>query len=250
MRFIKPHIENIAKGFWAQTDQKSMPPFDISGTVNLLFPIDIINLSELSLRKVEQWLLQRNIHINVDANDRHLHGFILIYKGSGFIFINGTDSEEERRYTIAHEASHFILDYKIPRDQIIEKMGLQIQDVLDGVRDATEYERIDGLLNSINIRPFTHLLEKEGDGSFESIQIFNAENNADLLALELLAPNSKVIKETLAGKESISFYEFEKKCYEILIQKYKLPNSIAKQYSTTLSYSITGGPSIMTKLGF
>ena len=123
MQLIKSKISVIAREFWKTAGYNEKVPKDIYGAVNLVLPLDIINLSELSLRKIVLWLKKRNVTLNISIDDRALHGFILTYKGSGFIFINGTDSENERRYTVAHETSHFLLDYKIPRDRAIEKLG-------------------------------------------------------------------------------------------------------------------------------
>jgi Zn-dependent peptidase ImmA (M78 family) len=250
MYVIKPYITAIAKDFWTKTGLKTKQPRDISGAVNLLLPIDIINLSELSIKKVVQWLNERSITFHLDVEDRNLHGFVLTYRGSGFIFINGTDPENERRYTIAHEASHFILDYKLPREKVIEKLGYQITEVLDGHRSPTIEERIDGLLSSVRVQPFTHLLEKVGDGSFDYVEILNSENDADALALELLAPNSNVIKDTKSTRNKISFSDFQEISYQILIEKYSIPEVIAKEYSLRLAYLATGGPSLLNKLGF
>lgn len=249
MSVIKPHIARIAREFWSRAGKRSQPTYDIIGAVHLLLPVDIVSLSELSLRKVELWLAERNVALSIEINDRHLHGFILTHRGSGFIFINGTDSEEERRYTVAHEASHFILDYKIPRDKAIEKLGEQIIEVLDGDRNPTNDERIDGLLTSVNVQPYTHLLEKSGDGSFNNVKIFDSENDADALAIELLAPNASVIKYIRANKGKLSFYDFQDHALGILIEKYMLPVAIAKEYSLRLAYVATGGPSLLSKLG-
>ena len=250
MQIANAHISSIAKEFWRQVGFESQPPYDIQGAVNLILPVDIICLSELSIRKIDLWLKSRGISIPIEIGDRALHGFILAFKGSGFIFINGTDHEDERRYTIAHEVSHFILDYKIPRDKAAEKLGAGILEVLDGQREATTAERIDGILSSISVRPFTHLLEKSGDGSFISSDVFDAENDADSLALELLAPASVVIRETRSKSEKIPFAEFKDKCSRLLVDKYGITNSISDNYATRLAYSVTGGPSLLSKLGF
>lgn len=251
MTIIPTYIETLARSFWEQTSKiKGQPPYDIAGAVSLTLPLDIVSLSDLTLCKVHKWLTSNDIQIPINVNDRHLHGFILVSKGFGFMFINGTDSEDERRYTIAHEAGHFILDYKVPRDKAIKKLGESIRDVLDGLREPTIEEQINGLVKEISVRPFTHLLEKNGDGSFESIQVFNSENRADMLAVELLAPYSQVIKTTLSGRQRMSFALFDQCCLDILISKYNLPVLIAKQYSKKLAYSVTGRPSIMDKLGF
>jgi hypothetical protein len=250
MRIVPSYIEVIAREFWKRTGQKVEPPYDIAGAISLLLPIDIVSLSDLTLGKINRWLSDNGIQIPIDVNDRYLHGFVLIGRGTGFMFVNGTDGEDERRFTIAHEASHFIMDYKIPREKAIQKMGTSIQDVLDGTREATMEEQVDGLINGISVRSFIHLLEKEGDGSFESVEIFDVENKADMLAIELLAPHLEVIKATLNGQQKMSFSLFDQYCLDILVSKYKLPIPIAKQYSKRLAYSVTGGPSIITKLGF
>lgn len=250
MVFIPFHIEKIATEFWNQVPKsKSKPPYDIAGAISLVLPLDIVSLCDLTLKRVDQWLASKGIIVPINVSDRHLHGFVLVNQGMGFIFINGTDSEEERLYTIAHETSHFILDYKIPRDKAIRKIGNGIKNVIDGLREATIDEQINGILSGIQVRPFTHLLEKEGNGSFENIKIFDAENNADALAIELLAPHTEVIKSTLTGRK-ITFSLFDQRCFNILITKYKLPEPIAEQYSKRLAYAVTGGPSIMNKLGF
>ncbi len=250
MSFIKPHIVSTAKNFWIERGEKQSPPFDISQAVSLVLPVDIVTLSNLSLKRVQLWLADRKMSFEFDEEDRSLHGFILTHKGLGLIFINGTDDIAERRYTTAHEASHFILDYFQPRQQAIKKLGKSIQEVLDGVREPTDDERIDGLLSSVSIKPYSHLMEKSGDGSFYNATIFNAENDADALAAELLAPHSQVIREVKSKDSNLSFDKFKAKCQSLLVAKYLLPNSVSENYSTKLSYIATGGPSLLKKFGF
>jgi len=250
MQIAKPYIASIAREFWKQTKLKPNPPYDIQGAVNLILPVDIVSLSELSVKKIEQWLEDRNITFSIGVDDRSLHGFILTFKGSGFIFIDGTDLENERRYTIAHEASHFILDYKIPRDKAIERHSVDIIEVLDGLREPSNEERIEGVLSAVSIKPYMHLLEKSGDGAFIDLRILDAENDADSLALELLAPAAKVIREAKQGKKKPVFAEYKDRCLAILMEKYELPGFISEEYASRIAYAVTGGSSILTKLGF
>jgi Zn-dependent peptidase ImmA (M78 family) len=250
MRFISPIIVQVAKDFWKKAGGSNLFPCDITGAVNLALPIDIVSLSELSLNKIQDWLTQRKVSLDLGIDDRLLHGFILISKGTGFIFVNGTDSEEERRYTIAHEASHFLLDYKLPRESAVKKMGDEILEVMDGYREPTVEERINGTLTYVSIKPYTHLLEKVGDGTFDNTEVLNSENDADELALELLAPYATVIKDTNPNRNKISFYDFKNQCYHILRSKYLIPDSIAEAYSSKLAYIATGAPSLLKKWGF
>ena len=112
MGIVKPYVVNIARDFWRKILVKPTPPYDIFGAVSLVMPLDIVNLSGLTIAKIENWLWERNVTLNTGIPNRSLHGFILTFQDAGFIFIDGTDSENERRYTVAHEVSHFILDYK------------------------------------------------------------------------------------------------------------------------------------------
>lgn len=250
MRFISPIIIQVAKAFWKKAGGNNLFPCDITGAVNLALPIDIVSLSELSLSKIQDWLTKRKVFLDLEIDDRLLHGFILISRGTGFIFVNGTDTEEERRYTIAHEASHFLLDYKLPRESAVKKLGEGILEVMDGYREPTIEERINGTLTAVSIKPYIHLLEKVGDGTFNNTEILNSENDADELALELLAPNAIVIKDTNPNRNKISFYDFKNQCYLILRSKYLIPDSIAEAYSSKLAYVATGAPSLLSKLGF
>ena len=245
----KPHISSLAKEFWKISGLKKNPPYDIISAISLTLPIDIVILSTLSLKRIENWLNEREIYPLFPVENRPVHGFILTHKGAGFIFLNGSDSLEERRFSAAHEASHFILDYKIPRDKAIQKLGSTIVEVLDGYREPSINERIDGVLNAISMEPFMHLLEKTGNVSFDRHKIFDVENDADALALELLAPSTLVIREAKSIKERARFKDFKDYCYQIITKRYGLPDSIANHYSSRLSYSVTGGPSIISKLG-
>ncbi|WDF54338.1 ImmA/IrrE family metallo-endopeptidase [Mucilaginibacter sp. KACC 22063] len=250
MGMVNNYAVSVAKEFWSATGLSTEPPFDIAGAVSLLFPIDIVQLSELSTAKIDHWFSARNVNIQTHVQDRPLHGFVVFSRGVGFMFINGTDDEQERRYTIAHEVSHFLLDYKIPRDKIIKKLGAEVEEVLDGIREPSSKEMVEGIIKHVAVKPFTHLLEKEGDGSFENLQVYYAENNADTLALELLAPASRIKAETLKEKKKLSHTDFCKICNELLVHRYKLPTQIATDYAKVLAYRATGGPSIMDKLGF
>jgi len=250
MGMVNNYAVSVAKEFWSATRINNEPPFDIAGAVSLLFPIDIVQLSDLSTAKIDHWFSSRNINIQTHVKDRHLHGFVVFSRGVGFMFVNGTDDEQERRYTIAHEISHFLLDYKIPRDKIILKLGVGVEEVLDGIREPSATEMVEGIIKHVSVKPFTHLLEKDGNGSFENLQVYHAENNADTLALELLAPASRLKAVVLKGKKKLSYAEFCSACNDLLLHRYKLPKKIAIDYAKILAYKITGGPSIMDKLGF
>ena len=250
MRFSQFQLERIAKDFWSGADP-TQGPNDIQAAASLYLRVDIVLLPELSLAKIRVWLEERNsAHVfdGINVSERTLHGFVLNRYGIAAIFINTSDSDVNQRFTIAHEISHFLLDHKLPRDEAILKLGPSIQEVLDVRRKATLPERVNSVLRGIDIGPQSHLLEKEGDGSFEKCGNFHAENDADRLALELLAPRHKVISETLAGSKSLSYAVFIDRCEHILLLRYRLPSDMVHHYAAMLAHPITGGPSILDKL--
>src|SRR5690606_23003050 len=106
------------------------------------------------------------------------------------------------------------------------------------------------VLSFNTIKQFTHLLEKSGDGSFFNEEVFNAENDADSLALELLAPAMNIVSEIKGSFPKIQFQDFKVECYHLLYNKYGFPKMVSEDYAARLAYSVTGGPSLLTKFGF
>jgi len=247
---IRPHLVNIAKEFWRLAGGVQKWPCDIERAVSILTPLNIVSLSDLSLKKIKEWFNNRGISFDIDYSDRMLHGFISVHKNFGFIFINGTDSESERRYTVSHEVSHYIIDYKLPRERVVNVYGKGIEEVLDGYREPTVEERVESILNSISIKPYTHILEKEGNGTFEKYNNWMSERDADALAVELLAPY-KLIQKGFPkhSKSNLSFQECKTLLMDILKDKYALPYTISAEYSSCIAANIIGNKSLIEKLG-
>lgn len=249
MRFSKPQIERIAREFWSKADPVHRQTLDISSAVDEVLPVDVIYLKRLSLAEIKHWLENRGVKTEFEVNDRPLHGVIMIQEGFGFIFVDADDGTIQQRFTIAHEVSHFLLDYQIPRENAMLAIGTEIEDVLNGKAEATRFQQVKALIKGISIQPYTHLTEKSADGSFLNWMNYTSENEADYLALELLAPRSVVIKGTIATARRLNYNQFTRKCEEILMENYQIPAEVAHQYAVELAYSITNGPSFLDKLG-
>ncbi|ASS49912.1 MAG: hypothetical protein A3D31_10055 [Candidatus Fluviicola riflensis] len=250
MRFSKSQIERIAREFWSKADPVHRNGLDISSAVDDVLPVNVVHLQQLSWKVIECWLKNLGVNdIEIEVNDRELHGVIMIREGFGFIFVNADDGTIQQRFTIAHEVSHFLLDYQMPREQAMLAIGTEIEDVLNGKAEATRFQQVKALIKGISIQPYTHLIEKSGDGSFLNWMNYTSENEADYLALELLAPRSVVIKGTIATARRLNYNQFTRKCEEILMKNYQIPAKVAHQYAVELAYSITNGPSFLDKLG-
>lgn len=247
---IKPHLLAIAREFWERAGGRTAFPADIERAVSSTLPLLIISLDGLSIAKIRNWFHQRNIPVEGTFDDRLLHGFISLHQDCGFIFVNGTDSLEERRATVAHELAHYLLDYQRPRQKAVAALGTGILDVLDGYRPPTIEEKVHGLLTPVSIKPFTHLLEKEGDGSFHTYEVWNAENEADWLAMELLAPFEDIRNQFYRNAPLPATYQQCKEQIKTLLQyRYGLPLSFIEDYAGRLALNFTGGRSVKEILG-
>jgi hypothetical protein len=107
---------------------------------------------------------------------------------------------DEIRLTVAHELAHFLLHYLWPRETAIQRLGDSIVSVLDGERLPTPVERLSGVLRSVELGPCQHLLERDSVGTAD-VAATRIEAQADLLAFELLAPASSVLRSSDAGAD-------------------------------------------------
>jgi Zn-dependent peptidase ImmA (M78 family) len=138
------------------------------------------------------WLLHRKMPVLLPAACKDLMGCLVAHRGYGVIFVCGSDEPEEQRLTIAHEAAHFLLDYLLPRQQVIAALGDSVADVLDGLRAASPMERASAVLSHLRLGPHVHLFPRR-EGEENSAPHMCVESRADELAIELVAPRSQVI---------------------------------------------------------
>jgi hypothetical protein len=153
------------------------------------------------------------------------------------IFLDGSDPEDEQRFSLAHEVAHFMLDYWQPRKQALSVLGPGIREVLDGRRAPTPEERLGGLLQSISWETFTHLMDRSPSGQVEHSRILDAEDRADQLALELLAPRAVVLSrlqvQAIQWKKASAY----NRVAETLQQEFGLPETVAHGYGHILVMS-------------
>ncbi|MFH0991640.1 MAG: ImmA/IrrE family metallo-endopeptidase [bacterium] len=80
------------------------------------FQIAIQRIEGLEIDKVTATLKRLQLPFEEEVLDRYsaLAGFLYAYHGGGIIFIEETDPEERRKFSLAHELGHFINDYYKP----------------------------------------------------------------------------------------------------------------------------------------
>lgn len=174
-------------------------PRDVISDALRTLPVTAVFLSGLSTEAVRRWLSDRGIHHHVTEYDRLLRGCLVARAGAGVVFLDGSDSEEERRFTFAHEIAHFVLDYLLPRRRALNAFGDQILPVVDGQRAATKEEALSAVLDRVPLGVHVQLMNRSSVGVICTWEVEDAEQRADRLALELLAPAETVLLQ-LRGK--------------------------------------------------
>ena len=183
-------IRSLAAGFWAEARLPEVYPRDVEQAVALVLPVGIVKLPLLTATRVTEWLARNSIRISVEARPFDLMGCVVACRGHGLIFVCGGDPADEQRLTIAHETAHFLAHYLLPRQRVVRAMGNAITEVLDGEREATADERVAGILAGVRVGAHVHLLHRNG---LADPRVGQAEDDADGLGLELVAPHDAVL---------------------------------------------------------
>ncbi|HEY7030663.1 MAG TPA: ImmA/IrrE family metallo-endopeptidase [Thermomicrobiales bacterium] len=227
-------LVELGDRFWSAAGGPTAPPRDLQGAVSLSLPVTTVTLPALALGRVERWLLARGIEHRFDADNRRLRGCLVATRGHGFVFVDGADAEDERRFTLAHEVAHFLMDYELPRERAIRVLGEGIAAVLDGERAPTGAERIDAALAACPLGLHTHLLARVGDRGARAAAF---EARTDRLAWELLAPAAEVCH--LAAGDA------EGDLLGVLTSRYGLPRGEAERYARCLRRTYGPPPSFV-----
>jgi hypothetical protein len=206
MTMIHASPETLAAEFWDGTGLHDTFPRKIEQAIAFKLPVALVGLSLLNIAAIGQWLQQRDIDARLPDDPRDLCGCLVAFGGRGFIFICDADVPEERRLTTAHETAHFLIDYLWPRQQVIYTLGKGIAEVLDGLRPATPAERAAAILSRVRLGPHIHVLPRLGKGEDSDVPVAHAEDRADRLALELVAPQACVrdVLDALSARQALT----------------------------------------------
>jgi hypothetical protein len=244
-------LDNVGQSFvdefWRQCGKFEPFPRNLDRSLALALPIALVKLPRLRLQDIELWLQRRNVNFRFDCESRTVRGCLVAYGGQGLIFVDGTDPDDERRFTLAHEIGHFLSDYWQPRKAAINKYGDEITEVIDRIRPPTVSERIYALLASTKIKIHTDLMERNKRLNDMSGELWQIEDRADRIALALLAPSELVL--TKADISSSTYSQRESKLVYLLQIEFGLPCAIAKSYSQSLLTMIGKGRSWLETMG-
>jgi hypothetical protein len=226
-------LERSAASFWTRLGGPLPYPRDLEPALSLGFPVWCMRLPNLSTGAVERWLGSRLMPFHFACRDRELHGCIVAMRGRAIIFLSADDPSAIRRFTVAHEAAHFLLDYDEPRRQAIAALGPGIEAVLDGDRPPSPAEAIDARLGRVALGVYVDMMARGEAGAIELGAVLRSEQRADRLALELLAPAAGVLRRT-AFLTSSPHGERLPGTVRILVESYGLPHGVAEVYAGSL----------------
>jgi hypothetical protein len=223
--------------FWKNAGEPEDFPRNLERPLAIALPIALVKMPKLYLRDVETWLRLRGVLFSFQCESRAVRG-CLVASGKGVIFIEGSDPNDELRFTIAHEIAHFLNDYWIPRQKAVSKLGNSITSVIDGLRSPTVNERLYSVLGGLNIGIFINFMDRSPASEAKT---WKAENQADKIALGLLAPSDAVLKKAELG--ATRFSERLESITKTLIIDFGLPKPVALFYGIELLNSIGKGRS-------
>lgn len=227
--------------FWSRAGNPEPFPRSMERSVLLALPIAIIKLPRLTVQKIETWVFERGAEITLGCADRALRGCLIVRNGSGFIFVDGTDSDDEQRFTISHEVGHFLVDYWLPRQRAMSKLGHSVSEVFDGVRKPSVKERIVSIISGTELGSIVRLMERGDSLDCSKSETWKSEEEADKIGLSLLAPADAVLGQT--GVNQTRYLDRLASVTSSLRVDFGLPEVVSERYARTLLRSIGKGPS-------
>lgn len=231
--------QEIVDSFWKLVGEQEAFPRTLERSISLALPVALVKLPRLDLRAIENWLLRRNVQYLFDCENRVVRGCLVAFGGKGIVFVDGTDSLNELRFTVAHEIAHFLVDYWQPRNKASIKYGPSILEVFDGLREPTIDERVHSIISGTPTGLFADLMERKSQNELD--ETWHVENKADKVALALIAPPEAVYK--VADISSRSYVERKQQIMSVLISAFGLTEYVASSYGTDLLKLIGKGPS-------
>jgi len=241
--------EAIADYFWQLVGSVEEFPRRLEGSIAIALPLSVVALPSLTVSKIEGWLRQRQVQCPINVADRRLSACVIAQGGHGILFFDGSDPEDERQFSIAHDTGHFLADYWLPRISAIQQFGEGVEPVLDGFRPPTPEERLGGVIAGMPLPSFSSLMERGADGLAESQNTVTREDIADQVGFELLAPRNDINRlcreQSLDWESQVAIARLA----ESVAARYGLPIRIAMQLANRVARQRRSSKSVRKFLG-
>jgi hypothetical protein len=232
---VTARLRERAAAFWAGAPESARRQGDVEAAVAWSAPLAAVALPNLNAHLARGWLAERGVRLGDGDADRPLRGLLLAARGVGIVFFDGTLEPAERRFTLAHELGHFLLDYLEPRERVLREAP-SLLEVVDGWRPATRTERVQAVLARVPIGLHAHLLDRDVRGA-AAPDVEATEDAASQFALEVVAPWSAALDTARAvmGDRRTPYGELFAEVTARLAERFGLPaNRAAVRAAATL----------------
>jgi len=189
------------------------------------------------------------IRIPEGVSERRIHGCLAVGRKGAAILVEKNDHEAQKRFTIAHECAHFILEVRMNQERATIRLGHDFSSVLHGLREPTPNEQIDARLHNVSSDALVHFMDRTAAGGYGCARIHEAECLADDLAVEILAPRAELV-ERLTSVGPTGFSESLSAVRWIAERRFGLPEPIAERYANRVVWQLKGGLSTAERFGF
>lgn len=179
-------VADLADHFWRAVGPPPPFPRDLHDAARL-FGLVVVARPGLTVGAVRDYLLRLGIAVTADVPNRRLCGCLFAARGRGFVFLDADDPPAERRFSLAHELAHFLRDVDAPRRRVTAALGADATAVLDGASPTAD-QRVAAVLRGVTLAAHVHLMSRDDGGRPLTPAEREAEDAADRLAGELLAP--------------------------------------------------------------
>lgn len=195
-------IEDIADTFWERAGGRICfgRPADVERAAPRVLPVAVRRVAGLSTGTVSDLLARIGASTSLDGSSRALRGCLVADAGKALILVDADDPADEQRMTVAHEVAHLLLHYLKPREDAVRAFGVGIVAVLDRTRPPTLGECLSSTLRNVPIEPYRHAMDR---GTANRRRVNTMEDEADDLAVELLAPWSELQAMRGAGPDAL-----------------------------------------------
>lgn len=228
-------IAEQAEAFWRLAGPGKPFPRSLESAVSWALPLALVKRSPLEISTLNTWLSMRGVRAPFPICNRRLRACLIAKAGRGMVFLDGSDPENEQRFSLAHEIAHFLCDYLHPRENALAALGDGIRAVLDGERPPTPEEQLSSILRGVEVGTFTHLMARSPSGL--RLETLEAEDRADRLALELLAPRGAVLNRLKAQNIRWRTTSAVRTASQMLKREFGLPAAVAETYGRMLVLS-------------
>jgi hypothetical protein len=239
------HIRRLADDVRARAPRRGKAALDVESLVAWTAPLAVVVLPELNIAGARGWLAERGAGVQFGKDDRQLRGLLLAWRGSGVIFVDGGLPVPDRRFTVAHELGHFLLDYVEPRARVLRKAP-DLLEVLDGHRPVTARDRTRAVLERISLGVHAHLLDRDPHGG-AAWDVEQGEDLSSRFALELLSPWRDVLATLRRLPDGLVWGGRLEAATRLLEGTFELPEQAARVRARAALESMGEGPGFLER---